>query len=81
MTYKEAEKSAYSRPWTTQICPTGHECWCRMIVPCEPIFYSDDLNGMKKSYIIVGSGEMNEKNAEYFVMLHNSMLDYVIINN
>lgn len=53
-------------PWKTETCPQGEKCWCRMIVPVEPV-----LDGEDDEMRIVGSGALHKVYAEYIVDLHN----------
>lgn len=36
---KEAVEYSKLIPWKVKICSQGEKCWCRMIVPKEPIQY------------------------------------------
>lgn len=53
-------------PWKVETCSQGEACWCRMIVPVEPI-----LDEEGEEMYIVGSGAMTKAHAEYIVDLHN----------
>ena len=73
MTYNEARELSYKVPWVTKTCSQGEICWCRIVVPKEPILFS---NGeFEEEYYIIGSGAIAKDDAEYFVELHNSKLN------
>ena len=55
--------------WKVKPCPTGENCWCRMIEPIEPI---KDENG--EDLYIAGAGVIKKADAEYIVKLHNENL-------
>ena len=68
MTYQEAYKKALEVEWKVEPCFSGENCWCRTIVPKEPINY--DIDNIEEVYI-VSSASVNKAMAEYIVELHN----------
>lgn len=75
MTYKEAKEKAKVVRWKVDICHTGEDCWCRIIVPEEPIEY--DYHNDKETYEIVSAGAIDREFAEQIVSEHNALIDYI----
>lgn len=76
MNFEQAREYSFLVPWKTMECFTGPECWCRIIVPVEPIYYTHpDTDDKKYEYDIVGAGSLDQETAEYLVKLHNEHLD------
>jgi hypothetical protein len=76
MTYEEAQEMSLQVKWKTSTCSQGEECWCRTIVPVEPILYSEyQMIDTEQEYTIVRPGELNQELAEHFVRLHNNWID------
>jgi hypothetical protein len=72
MIYQEAEDKALTVKWKIGTCGEGEKCWCRTIIPVEPILYSEyQMIDTESEYMIVGSGEMNKSVAERIVEDHN----------
>jgi hypothetical protein len=72
LTYQEAEEQAFKVKWKSKPCHVGESCWCRVIVPEEPIYYMD--GEIETEYHITQPGETSVFRAEYFVKLHNKHL-------
>ena len=78
MNFDQAKEQSFLVPWKTMECFTGPECWCRIIVPVEPILYShEESPDVKHEYVIVDAGALDQETAEYFVDLHNSCLERI----
>lgn len=75
MTYEEAQELSLTVKWKTSTCSQGEECWCRAIVPVEPISYREDEMYTLQEYTVVRPGELNKELAEHFVRLHNNYID------
>jgi hypothetical protein len=71
MTHEEAYNKALKVKWKVEPCFSGEDCWCRMIVPSEPINYNPD--NVEEVYI-VSSAAINKKMAEHIVNLHNQSI-------
>ena len=72
MNFEQAREYSFLVPWKTMECFSGPECWCRIIVPVEPIYYSHPENPENKhEYAIVDAGALDERTAEHIVRLHN----------
>lgn len=57
-------------------CFSGPECWCRIIVPVEPVIYTEPISpDIEHEYYIVDAGALDQTTAEYIVRLHNEYLD------
>ena len=69
MNYKEAIKHSITVPWKTATCNSGVKCWCRMIIPVQPIKDDDG-----EEIYIAGSGAINKIHAEHIVRIHNESL-------
>ena len=72
MTYEEAEQKSLTVRWKSTTCHVGEECWCRMIVPEEPILY--DHYSRNEEFYIIGDAAINESVATYLINLHNNSL-------
>ena len=69
MTFQEATQKSLRVKWKVALCNQGEKCWCRMIVPEEPI---EDKDG--NEIIIASSGDVRKEYAEHIVRLHNEAL-------
>ena len=78
MTYEEAEELSYKTLWKIGICHTGEQCWCRTILPVEPINYIEINTDFEQEYYIIGDASVNKELAEYIVKLHNERLERTI---
>lgn len=83
MNFDQAKELSFLVPWKTMECFSGPECWCRIILPVESIFYSHPENpeDNKHEYIIVDAGALDQETAEYLVKLHNTNIDKAIFIN
>lgn len=78
MNFEQAREYSFLVPWKTMECFTGPECWCRIILPVEPILYSHpESPDIEREYIIVDAGALDQETAEYIVDLHNSCLERI----
>ena len=75
MTFDEAKNLAKTVRWKTEVCYTGEDCWCRIIVPEEPIEY--DYHDDKETYEIVSAGSIDKEFAEQIVSEHNTIIDFI----
>lgn len=72
MNFEQAKEYSFLVPWKTMECFSGPDCWCRIIVPVEPILYSHpESPDIKHEFIIVDAGAITEETAEHIVRLHN----------
>lgn len=55
--------------WKVEICHSGEECWCRIIVPTTPVVYREE--GMT----VCDAGSISKAIAEHIVEIHNSNLE------
>lgn len=72
--YDEAQKHSLTVPWKLETCNVGEDCWCRIIVPVEPIKYINkigDTERIDEIDYIIPDGSIDKETAEYFVELHN----------
>ena len=78
MNFDQAKELSFLVPWKTAECFTGPDCWCRIILPVEPILYNHpESPDAKHEYFIVDAGALDQETAEYFVDLHNSCLERI----
>ena len=78
MNFDQAKQLSFLVPWKAIECFSGPDCWCRIIVPVEPILYSHPENPENKhEYAIIDAGALDQDTAEYFVDLHNSCLERI----
>jgi len=83
MNYDQAKELSFLVPWKVAECFSGPECWCRRIVPIDPILYNDEYENFGKTlvsteteeYEIVPDAAIDQQTAEYIVRLHNEHLD------
>ena len=76
MNFDQAREYSFLVPWKTMECFSGPECWCRIILPVEPIVYSHPENpDNKHEYVVVDAGALDQQTAEYIVRLHNEHFD------
>lgn len=62
MNYDQAKELSFLVPWKTSECFSGKECWCRIIVPIEPILYShDESPDIEHEYVIVDAGALDQE--------------------
>lgn len=73
MNFEEATDLSLKVRWKTTVCGSGEDCWCRLIVPENPIKY--EYNGTEDEIYIVGSGALPKAYAEHIVKLHNAQVD------
>jgi hypothetical protein len=75
--YDEAHKYSLTIPWKLETCNVGESCWCRVIVPSEPIKFKEKISNWIKEDItrdfdsIIPDGSIDKETAEYVVELHN----------
>jgi hypothetical protein len=78
MNFDQAKELSFLVPWKTAECFTGPDCWCRIILPVEPILYNHpESPDIEHEYVIVDAGALDQETAEYFVDLHNSCLERI----
>lgn len=76
MNYEQARKESFLVPWKATECFSGQDCWCRIIVPFKPIYYTHPSSpNIKREFVIVDAGALDQQTAEYFVNLHNERLE------
>lgn len=76
MNFEQAKELSFLVPWKTSECFSGPDCWCRIILPVEPIYYSHPENPENKhEYTIVDAGALDQETAEYIVKIHNNRLE------
>lgn len=78
MNFEQAREYSFLVRWKTMECFSGPECWCRIILPVDPIYYThSDTDDKKYEYTIVDAGALDQETAEYIVRLHNEHFDKV----
>ena len=71
MNFEQAKEYSFLVPWKTTEC-FSENCWCRIILPVEPILYSHpESPDIEREYVIVDAGALDQETAEYIVRLHN----------
>jgi hypothetical protein len=76
--YDEAKKHSLTVPWKLETCNVGEDCWCRIIVPVEPIKYINkigDTERIDEIDYIIPDGSIDKETAEYFLELHNRSVE------
>lgn len=75
MNFDQAREYSFLVPWKTTEC-FSENCWCRIILPVEPILYSHpESPDIEREYVIVDAGALDEETAEYMVKLHNNTIE------
>lgn len=77
MNFEQAKEYSFLVPWKTTECFSGPECWCRIIVPIEPIYYTNPESDNRYEYSVVDAGALDQETAEYIVRLHNEHCERV----
>ena len=78
MNFEQARELSFLVKWKIAECFSGPQCWCRIIVPVEPILYSHpESPDIEHEYDIVDAGALDQETAEYIVDLHNSCLERI----
>lgn len=80
MTYSEAIKELYNRPWKVSTCGERESCWCRIIESVEPIVYQvnkseEDEDTFELISEVIPMGFISSDFAEHVVKLHNEFLE------
>lgn len=83
MNFEQAREHSFKVPWKTIECFNGPQCWCRRIVPVDPIPYNDEFENFGKTlvstetedYEIFPADAIDQQTAEYIVGLHNKMIE------
>ena len=76
MNFEQARELSFLVPWKIAECFSGPQCWCRRIVPVEPILYTYTRSSdYEEEYEIVGDAAIDQKTAEYIVRLHNNKIE------
>lgn len=76
--YDEAQKHSLTVPWKLETCNVGEDCWCRIIVPIEPIKYINrigDTERIDEIDYIIPDGSIDKETAEYFLELHHKYIN------
>jgi len=72
MNFEQAKELSFLVPWKVDECFSGPQCWCRRIMPVDPILYAyTESSDYEEEYEIVGDAAIDQKTAEYIVKLHN----------
>jgi len=72
MNFEQAKELSFLVEWKIAECFSGPQCWCRRIVPVEPIvWYHPDFPEIKNEIDIADDGALDQQTAEYIVKLHN----------
>lgn len=77
MNFEQAREYSFLVKWKVAECFSGPDCWCRIVVPIEPIYYTNPESDIKYEYSIIEDGALDQETAEYFVNLHNSCLERI----
>lgn len=79
MTYSQAIEKSLQVPWKIGTCSQGEQCWCRTIVPVEPIMFLDGEE--LTEFMVCRGGEIQKEIAEYFVAMHNTKFQAKLTTN
>jgi hypothetical protein len=73
--YEEAKKYSLTILWKIDVCNVGENCWCRLILPTEQIFYKYKIGEEEKTEELESiSGSIHKETAEHLVELHNKSI-------
>ena len=70
MDYKQALSEALTKKWLSCQCPTGEQCWCKVVRLEEPIKCEED----ETLDYICPAAALQDLHADHIVKLHNSFL-------
>jgi hypothetical protein len=79
--YDEAHKHSLTVPWKLALCNSGESCWCRIIIPSEPIKFKEEISNWIKEDItrdfeyIIPDGSVDKETAEYIIGIHNQLIE------
>lgn len=76
--YESAHSHSLTVPWKLETCNVGEDCWCRIIVPVEPIKYLNkigDTERIDEIDYIIPDGSIDKETAEYFLQLHHRSIE------
>lgn len=51
MNYDQAKELSFLVKWKVTECFSGPQCWCRRIVPVDPILYNDEYENFGKTLV------------------------------
>jgi hypothetical protein len=72
MNFEQAKELSFLVEWKVAECFSGPQCWCRRIVPVDPILYTyTESSDYEEEYEIVGDAAIDQQTAEHIVKLHN----------
>lgn len=75
MNYEQAREQVFNVAWKASECFTIPNCWCRIVVPVEPIFWHHpDYPDVKNEYVVIDHETIDQETAEYIVKLHNDKI-------
>lgn len=78
MTHEKAIEQSLQVRWEVREC-FAKDCWCRIVVPIEPIKYtytlSDGTTREETIDEIISAASVNKATAEYIVRIHNAKID------
>ena len=75
MNFEQAKELSFLVEWKAIECHVSN-CWCRKIVPFEPILYTESTSpDDEEEYIIADAGDLDQQTAEYIVKLHNNKIE------
>lgn len=78
MTHEKAIEQSFKVRWEVRECFVK-DCWCRMVVPIEPIKYTYALGDgtiiEETLDEIISAAAINKAAAEYIVRIHNAKVD------
>lgn len=77
MNFEQAKELSFLVKWKAVECHVSN-CWCRKIVPVEPILYIESTSpDYEEEYTIADAGDLDQQTAEYIVRLHNENYEKV----
>jgi hypothetical protein len=75
MNYEEAIKESLKVKWVVGPCPTGEECWCRVVKCDPPVMYRErEEDEDEEEYWPIRSGEVGKETVEHIVEAHNKLI-------
>jgi hypothetical protein len=88
MVFESVDKAieySFTIPWKIDVCHVGEECWCRLILPIEPIKYTHTYSTGEKTEVdyesIIPDGSVDKDTAEYIVKIHNERIEKNVSDN
>jgi hypothetical protein len=76
-TFDEARNYSFNVRWKVETCFSGEKCWCRIVVPENPISFKEEERKNEEEFQIISDGAVDKETAEYIVKIHNERIETI----